>query len=101
MSDSRTRLEGDFDEKHLLIDITPLPNEEPILVTVTDVSDVMRQQADLNAKIKNLEELQLELEEANQNIDAYLSSLQSMRGIGEKQDLIRDTYAQPDLSQKY
>ena len=93
LSDSRTRLEGDFDEKHLLIDITPLPNEEPILVTVTDVSDVMRQQADLNAKIKNLEELQLELEEAKQNIDAYLCSLQSMRGIGKKQDLIRDTYA--------
>ena len=93
LSATGTRMEGDYDEKHLLIDVTALPEEEPILVTVTDVSDVMEQQAKLNAQIHELEKLHLELEEANRNIDAYLGSLYSTEGLREKQDLIAETYA--------
>ena len=88
-----TRVEGDYDGKHLLIDVTALPEEELILVTVTDVSDVMEQQTKLNAQIHNLEKLHLELEEANRNIDAYLDSLYNAGELREKQDLITETYA--------
>ena len=53
----------------------------------------MEQQAKLNAQIHELEKLHLELEEANRNIDVYLGSLYSTKGLREKQDLIAETYA--------
>lgn len=85
-------LEGDFDGKHLIVDMLPIPEEKSVLIAVTDMSEVAKQQSEIETQIQELEKLKQTLEEANRNIDAYLDSLYSTEDLERKQKQVEETY---------
>lgn len=86
------RLEEDFEGKHLIVDMMPIPEEKSVLIAVTDMSEVAKQQSEIEAQIRELEKLKQTLEEANRNIDAYLDSLYSTEDLARKQKQVEETY---------
>ena len=64
------------------MEVTTLSHDQGILVTATDLSDIASRQRQLDRKVVQLEQLSASLDEERRNIDAYLESLQQMRGAG-------------------
>ena len=93
LSAEKRSFEGEFRGEHLKVDVTPFTASDAILVTVTNVTDIVRRQAALDRQVAELETLKRELEESNRNIDAYLGSLYSAEGLRARQDMISQTYA--------
>ena len=91
LAESREGFDGTYKGRQLSVDATPLPDGDSILVTVADTTEIAREQAALDRKIQELEDLRRKLEESNRNIDAYIESLNSTDGIARKQRLIRET----------
>ena len=66
------------------------------MIAATDMSGIFREQSELEGQIHALEALQLELDEARRNIDAYLESLPDLDQIRQRQDLIKATHDMAD-----
>lgn len=92
------QFEGRFDGKFLRVDATPLPQQSALLVTATDLTDVVQQRTQLDEQIAELQLLSEALNEENRNIDAYLDSLDTMQAVqavqaaGEGRDLVSTAY---------
>lgn len=92
LCDTPGRLEGDFDGRHMIVDVTPLAGSTSALIAATDVSDIYREQSKLDHQIHELETLQLELDEVGRNINAYLETMPAQEEIRRRQELIMTTH---------
>ena len=92
LPDGQGAYEETFGGRRLTVEVKPL-EQGTVLAAGTDVSDIVEQQAAIDRQIAEQETLRQALEEANRNIDAYLSSLYSAEGVQAKQELITRTYA--------
>ena len=84
-------LEGDFDGRHMTVDVMPLPGSAATLIAATDMSDLFQEQSELDAQIRMLEARSRELDETRQNIDAYLETLPAPKELRQRQELIEST----------
>ncbi len=84
-------LEGDFDGRHMTVDVMPLPGSAATLIAATDMSDLFQEQSELDAQIRMLEARSRELDETRQNIDAYLETLPAPEELRQRQELIEST----------
>ena len=85
------RLEDDFDGKHMTVDVMPLAGSASIVIAATDMSEIYREQAELEGQIRELEALRMGLDEARRNTDAYLETLPDPEKIRRRQELITST----------
>ena len=85
--------EGEFGGRHLSVESAPLTGSDAMLVTVTDTSDLAREQAGIEEQIREQESVQAELDEAKRNIDAYLELLLGTGDLRRKQELVAGTRA--------
>lgn len=85
--------EGEFGGRHLSVETAPLTGGGEMLVTVTDTSDLAREQAGIEEQIREQESVQAELDEAKRNIDAYLELLLGTGDLRRKQELVAGTRA--------
>ena len=74
------------------VEAKTLEEENALLVTATDITDLAGRQRTLTRQITRQEELQAGLEEARRNIEAYLDTLHSTAGLKEKQEQIDLAY---------
>ena len=93
LSGRADRFEGEFGGRHLSVETAPLTGSDAMLVTVTDTSDLAREQAGIEEQIREQESVQAELDEAKRNIDAYLELLLSSEDLRRKQELVAGTRA--------
>ena len=93
LSGRADRFEGEFGGRHLAVDTAPLTGSDAMLVTVTDTSDLAREQAGIEEQIRAQESVQAELDEAKRNIDAYLELLLSSEDLRRKQEMVAGTRA--------
>lgn len=84
-------LEGDFDGRHMAVDVMPLPGKASTLIAATDMSDLFQEQSELEDQIRVLEARSRELDETRQNIDAYLETLPAPEELRQRQELIEST----------
>ena len=77
----------------MLFETASLAEDHGILITATDTSQIAQEQAMLDERIRKLEKLGEELEEARRNIDAYLDSAFSSEGLERKMALVDETWA--------
>lgn len=96
LPDAVGSLEGDFDSKHMIVDVMPLPGGASTLIAATDMSGMYREQSELEGQIHALEALRVELDEARRNIDAYLETLPAPKTIRQRQDLIETAHDMAD-----
>ena len=96
LPDAAGSLEGDFDSKHMIVDVMPLPGGASTLIAATDMSGMYREQSELEGQIHALEALRVELDEARRNIDAYLETLPAPKTIRQRQDLIETAHDMAD-----
>jgi len=96
LPDAPGRLEGDFDGRHMIVDVTPLSGGASTLIAATDMSGIFREQSELEDQIRALESLHLELDEARRNIDAYLETLPDSEEISRRQELIAAAHGVAD-----
>ena len=89
----RDRSEQTFGGRQLMFEAAPLEGAEVVLITATDVSDIAREQAQIDGQIAQLETRRQELEEAARNLDAYLESRLDAQALGQKKALIDETWA--------
>ena len=93
LSAEADRFEGEFGGRHLSVESAPLTGSDAMLVTVTDTSDLAREQAGIEEQIRAQESVQAELDEAKRNIDAYLELLLSSEDLRRKQEMVAGTRA--------
>ncbi len=93
LSAEADRFEGEFGGRHLSVESAPLTGSNAMLVTVTDTSDLAREQAGIEEQIRAQESVQAELDEAKRNIDAYLELLLSSEDLRRKQEMVAGTRA--------
>ena len=93
LSRAADHFEGEFGGRQLAVETAPLSGSDAMLVTVTDTSDIAREQAGIEEQIRAQESVQTELDEAKRNIDAYLDLLLSSEDLRRKQELVAETRA--------
>ena len=86
------RYEENVRGRQFAVEAKPLEEENALLVTATDITDLAVRQRALNRQIAQQEELQTGLEEARWNIEAYLDTLHSTAGMKEKREQIDLAY---------
>lgn len=89
---AEAKFEGIYDGRYLKVAVSSLPGSNSLLITATDISDIVEQQRLLAAQTSELEALSHSLEEENRNIDAYLGSLYQVASLERKHKLITHTY---------
>ena len=87
------RFERSYSGRQMLFETASLAEDHGILITATDTSQIAQEQAMLDERIRKLEKLGEELEEARRNIDAYLDSAFSSEGLERKMALVDETWA--------
>ena len=88
--------EGDFDGRHMTVDVMPLHGSTSVLITATDTSEIYREQSALEGQIRELEDLRQELDEAGRNIHAYLETLPGPEEVRRRKKLIETTHGMAD-----
>ena len=89
-------MEGDFDGRHMVVDVMPLAGGTSTLIAATDMSGIFREQSELEGQICALEALHRELNEARRNIDAYLETLPDPEEIRRRKELVATTHGIAD-----
>ncbi|MBP5154124.1 MAG: hypothetical protein ILP12_03830 [Lachnospiraceae bacterium] len=74
--------------KNVLVTVTPTGEQGFLLVTATDISDMVTERSMLEEEIARQNSLVAELEEKERNIDAYLDTLYEIPDLREKQERI-------------
>lgn len=82
------RCEVTLQGRQLSVDVVAMPGSGELLVTATDLTEIMREQDRLEQQIRELELHREKLDEARRNIDAYLDALSVSETLRRKQELV-------------